>query len=409
MPTIGIIAEYNPFHNGHVYQLQKIRELYPDCRIITVISGGFTQRGECAILSKWQRAESAVRHGADLVLELPACYAVRSAQDFAMGGVKLLNSLGIVDMLAFGMESTDLDILDKIANFTESDRAQELLQREIKKGTSYGAALRKVIISHDEFSHFTEILSGPNTVLALEYLRALKHTGSAMKPLAIHRTETDHHSTEINTNIASGTAIRQEITQAQTDWQKVKQAVPNITFNQLSTSDTPDTEMLYRSVLHTLSQATLPFISSIYTINEGLENRLIASMKNSHSLQGIVDNTSAKRYTKSRIMRSIFYLLLGLTKEHIFYLDNLLPQYARVLAFEVKGRDLLREIKNTTPVPIITKLSDYITSQDMRSGKQLTDLQAMLTLDIRSTDLQATCMNKPIYGRDFITSPVYVK
>lgn len=409
MTTVGIISEYNPFHNGHRHHIRCVRERYPEAQIISVMGGSFTQRGECAILSKWQRAESAVRNGVDLVVELPASYTVRSAQDFARGGVQLLNAMGVVDLLSFGTKYADADAIMKAADYADTQEAQQLLHQEIQKGLSYGAALRKVMEYAPELQDIPYILQDPNSVLALEYVRSLKSTGSAMKPLPILRIGADHHSMEIGTEIASGTAIRTAIQQLSADNKTICNTVPEITYADLIASDIPYMENLFHPLLNRICFSPHEELSEIYGVNEGLENRIVNAAYRAKSLGEFIQLVSTKRYSHSRIRRLVFYILRDIKKEYMQKIDNARPQYIRVLAFNQTGRSILRDLKSATSLPVITKFSDYFTDDDVRHTGELSDLKRQLILDVYSTDLQGMCMKKPILGRDFTTSPIFVR
>lgn len=409
MTTVGIIAEYNPFHNGHACQIQCIRKKYQDARIIAVMSGGFTQRGECAILSKWQRAESAVRNGVDLVVELPASYAVRSAQDFANGGVLLLNSMGVVDILAFGAKNADNDLLMKVATHADSTVIQEQLHLEIQQGLSYGAALRKTLHNVPELISHPDLLNDPNNILSLEYMRALKRSGSAMQPLPIQRTGADHDSKEITSNIASGTAIRTKLEKSADDISDIANVVSKSTYEFLKTADLPDMGYIFRTLLSKIHLTSYADLSSVYGINEGLENRLIDAAYRAKSLDDFIAIVSTKRYSHSRIRRIIFHILCGINKEYMNSIDSSLPQYIRVLAFNDTGRSILRDFKTSTPLPVITKFSSYLTTDALLCNDELSPLQKQLLLDVHATDLQGMCMNTPKLGRDFTTSPMFIK
>lgn len=409
MTTVGIIAEYNPFHNGHAHQIRCLREKHDDVRIIAVMSGSFTQRGECAILTKWQRAESAVRNGVDLVVELPASYAVRSAQDFANGGVKLLNAMGVVDLLAFGAKNTDVDVLTTAATYADSDETQRQLHQEIQQGISYGAALRRIMSQSPILCSHHDLLDDPNTLLALEYIRALKRTGSTIHPLPIQRTGAHHNSLEISSSIASGTAIRTILAKSSNNISEIETTVPKSTYDNLRRSKFPHMEYLFRLLLNKIHDASYSYISSIFGINEGLENRLMDAASKAASLEEFISLVSTKRYSHSRIRRIIFHLLCAINKETIQLVDDTSPQYIRVLSFNERGRTILRELKTATPLPVITKFSDYFTTYDLHSDRKLSPLKQQLRLDVLSTDLQGLCIEPPTLGRDFTTSPIFVK
>ena len=205
-PTIGLIAEYNPFHNGHVYQLAKLRELHPDAAIVVIMSGSFTQRGGAAIADKWTRAAWAVRGGADLVLELPYAFACRSAEHFASGGVQCLAGLGCIDALALGAEAEHIEPLEKAAACMDDAALQEALHARIAGGASYAAAMAAEVAARTGVA--AEVLRAPNNILGMEYLRAVRRFAPEMETLLVQRVGTDYHDTDMHGRFASASAIR---------------------------------------------------------------------------------------------------------------------------------------------------------------------------------------------------------
>lgn len=406
MPVTGIIAEYNPFHNGHKHQLKTIREQFNDAEIIVAMSGSITQRGETAILDKWSRAKIAVANGADLVIELPAVYAIRSAQDFARGGVRLFNSLNIVDNLAFGTEYPEDKRLQSAGVFLETSEAQNILHEKIKKGLSYAGAVTEIL--QEKFSFSEKILREPNTILGLEYIRSMIHTGSAIKPLPLLRKGAGHRQENISDNIASGTAIRQEAKKSIPDYKKISETVPQEILYLLE-KNFADSDKLFLPLLYKLNNINICSLKNIYGISEGIENRLLASLKNPHSFGDIINAMTTRRYTIARCQRAIMYLLLGITSDEMMFFDNMPPQYIRILAFNNTGRNLLKKIKEASPLPLISKTSDYLNSQDILNNNIHTDLQKMLSLDVKATNLQSLCFKSPQTNLDFTTSPIYIK
>lgn len=406
MPVTGIIAEYNPFHNGHKYQLKTIREQFNNAEIIVAMSGSITQRGETAILDKWSRAKIAVANGADLVIELPAVYAIRSAQDFARGGVRLFNSLNIVDNLAFGTEYPEDKRLQSAGVFLETSEAQNIIHEKIKKGLSYAGAVTEIL--QEKFSFSEKILREPNTILGLEYIRSIIHTNSAIKPLPLLRKGAGHRQENISDNIASGTAIRQEAKKSIPDYKKISETVPQEILYLLE-KNFADSDKLFLPLLYKLNDINICSLKNIYGISEGIENRLLASLKNPHSFGDIINAMTTRRYTIARSQRAIMYLLLGITCDEMIFFDNMPPQYIRILAFNNTGRNLLKKIKEASPLPLISKTSDYLNSQDILNNNIHTDLQQMLSIDVKATNLQGLCFKSPQTNLDFTTSPVYIK
>lgn len=405
MEITGIIAEYNPFHNGHLYQINKIKE-QGDSLIIAVISGSFTQRGEAAIFDKWQRAKCAVESGCDIVLELPFVFACRSAQDFACGGVQLLSRLGIVTQLAFGAESDDLTLLTKLAAQLDSQDFQNQLHEKITNGLSYAQALTKVLAT-DDITH--ELLHQPNNILAIEYLRSLQKMNASIKPLLIPRQGADYHDENIHGHVASATAIRQALYQADST-ANLAAVLPPATYkltSQLLTSQIPSMNRLYLPLQAKLLTSQMTDLQKIYGINEGLENRILDMSKTANHWQGLVQAVTTKRYPASRIARTLLYLLLDIDKESIAQFDQSGPLYARLLAASLRGRNFLGTLKKHSTIPLISKTSQYLTTNKRREAPQsLTPLQKMLRMDTIATELRSLACESPSPRNDFQQSPL---
>ena len=408
MEITGIIAEYNPFHNGHLYQIKKIKE-QGESLIIAVMSGSFTQRGEAAIFDKWQRAETAVKSGCDIVLELPFAFACRSAQDFARGGVTLLNRLGIVNQLAFGAECADLSILQNIALQLDDKTFQEKLHAHIDQGLSYAQAVNAAL---DLDTEITALIKQPNNILAIEYLRSLHLLSSDIRPLLIPRQGAGYHEEKINGNLASATAIRHALYRGEnlSDLKAVMPPASQELTSQILTSQLPKMNRLYLPLQAKLLTSQLPDLQKIYGINEGLENRILDCAKTADSWQELTQSVTTKRYPTSRIARTLLYLLMGIDKDSIALFDQTGPLYARLLAVSPQGKTILREIKAQSSLPLITKTSQYLTTAKRREVQtDLTPLEQMLRLDTLATELrQLTCEIKSPRN-DFQQSPIFIR
>ncbi|SFW23065.1 nucleotidyltransferase [Selenomonas ruminantium] len=413
MKVTGIIAEYNPFHNGHLYQINKIKE-QGDSLIIAVISGSFTQRGEAAIFDKWQRAKCAVESGCDIVLELPFVFACRSAQDFARGGVELLSRLGIVTQLAFGAETADLPLLTRLAAQLDSPDFQSQLHENIASGLSYAQALTKVLATDDD-TH--EILHQPNNILAIEYLRSLQKLNVPIRPLLIPRQGAGYHDKNLQDNFASATAIRQVLYTAD-NTADLAAVLPPATYELTShfltcqnlTCQLPDMNQLFLPLQAKLLTSQIADLQKIHGINEGLENRILDLSKTAENWQALIQAVTTKRYPASRIARTLLYLLLGIDKEAIAQFDMSGPLYARLLAASSKGKMHLKDIKAHSTIPLITKTSQYLTTNKRREAlKSLTPLEQMLRLDTIATELRSLTCKIPAPCNDFQQSPVFSK
>lgn len=398
MKVCGIIAEYNPFHNGHCYMIKKIRERIKDVVIIAIMSGSFTQRGDVAILDKWIRAKTAVENGCDVVFELPFAYAVRSGEFFAKGAVKILNQLNI-DYLAFGSETNNLDFLNNIAKIVDNADTQDKIHTAIKNGASYAQALTSAL-----YVDFGEnICLNPNDILAVEYLKALKNF--KIEPIIIKRTTANHNDKEINSNISSASAIRAELKRKNPNFDLLKSNLPTQSLDKLYFH-----EKFFRLILAKIFTSNFHDLQNIHNVNEGLEHRILKMAKISQNYSELIQKVSAKRYSKSRINRLFTYILMGFTKDMAKKTDES-NSYARLLAFNSRGAKILRKIKSKSKIPIIEKTSRFITENTLyQDFSELSPQQTSLALDIRATNLQTLfCNSYERINKDFLTSPIYIE
>ena len=396
MQVTGIIAEYNPFHNGHQYHIRQAKRLTQQ-PVIVAMSGSFMQRGEPAILSKWQRAALAVSCGADLVLELPCAFTLRSAEFFAQGGVSLLAASGCVNALCCGVESADCDF-PALARIACDAGVQEQLQALLRQGTSYASAWEQLFAAHSE--KLEKPLSSPNDILALSYTQAILRHGYDIEPLYVQRQDSGYNSTEISSTLASATAIRQALATGNASWQ---QAVPPATQDALLHAGY-DERLLWQLICYRLRLLSPAEIAARTECSEGLENRLKQAADRG-SLAQAVAACSSKRYTASRCRRLLLQLLCDVPREawaqqHAAYL--------RVLAFNDTGRQLLKQMKKTAALPLITKLGrgwQYDVDQTEACHTQL-------ALELKATDVWSLLQKRPELnrqGNDYYMSPVYLK
>lgn len=375
MKTMAVICEYNPFHNGHKYQLTEHKKQLCADSVICLMSGSFVQRGAPAIHDKWTRAEDAVLNGADLVLELPVVYSCQSAQRFATGAVKLLDNLGIVDFLSFGSESGDMEKLKECAKILNSDEFNMLLEEKIKSGLNFPSARTDVF--KENYSDIDEsLLDSPNNILALEYLNALKSINSKIEPVTIKR----------NQSFESASQIREKISKNE----DVSSLIPTQTHN---TYNQKSYDNIVRFHFRLSSYTAL---REICDMNEGLEYRFKKALQQTFTADSLASTVKSKRYTRTRIDRIIVNSLLGIEDED----TKLEPQYVRVLAFNKKGRELLSQMKKTSLIPIITKMADAIPDNP--------DFERMLEKDILSTDIYSVITNQES-GLDYKQSPIVIK
>ena len=413
MDVIGVIAEYNPFHYGHAWQLRELRRRFPSTDgIIVVMSGSITQRGTPAVLDKWTRAGHAVDGGADLVLELPFVFACRSAQDFARGGVSLLMQLGVVSHLAFGTEAADIAPLERAAREIDTEKIQHRIAHGLSMGLSYAAALSSALA--EQLGIEERILRTPNNILGMEYLRALHAKDADITPLALPRKTAAHGETRLRSGITSASSIRTVLERDVPSWEHIAACVlPNVLGDLRRTHPhaLPSHGELLRLLRYEILTMTDTELHSIYGISEGIENRLVRALRMAETYEELLTHASSKRYPKSRIGRLAIHLLLRLQKAQAEDFDHAGCLYIRLLAFNGRGRMLLRRIKKFSPLPIITRTAEVLSSDARaRSPAKLSLLQQMLSFDTRATELRTLTLPQQhgsVCGTDFLTSPIY--
>jgi len=417
MNVLGIIAEYNPFHNGHLYHLEQSRKLCSTDYTVCVMSGSFIQRGEPALVNKWARAEMALLSGIDLVLELPVVYAMSSAEYFAYGGVKILDSLGIVDHLCFGSESGSLEGLKAVAEVlhNEPQPYKELLKKYLNGGISYPAAresaLKEYFERTDGFSEdIGSTMGQSNNILGVEYLKALKRLGSRIKPFTISRIHNSYNTEDITGSISSATSIRKYIfdrPSVSPDSIPVR-ALPEPTIQVLEREFGSGRGPVFSHSFASIILASIRKMSSrqlklLPYVSEGLENRIKDSADNSGTLYELIDKVCTKRYTRTRIQRALFHLLTGLTSnEFDNFNQNGGPQYIRVLGFNSKGRQLLSALKDTASLPVIVKAANFKNTSNPLVNR-------MLEIESHSTDMYVLGYQNPEFryaGQEFTQNVV---
>ena len=413
MDVIGVIAEYNPFHYGHAWQLRELRRRFPSTDgVIVVMSGSITQRGTPAVLDKWTRAGHAVDGGADLVLELPFVFACRSAQDFARGGVSLLMQLGVVSHLAFGTEAADIAPLERAAREIDTEKIQHRIAHGLSMGLSYAAALSSALA--EQLGIEARILRTPNNILGMEYLRALHAKDADITPLALPRKTAAHGEARLRSGITSASSIRTVLERDVPSWEHIAACVlPNVLGDLRRTHPhaLPSHGELLRLLRYEILTMTDTELHSIYGISEGIENRLVRALRMAETYEELLTHASSKRYPKSRIGRLAIHLLLRLQKAQAEDFDHAGCLYIRLLAFNGRGRMLLRRIKKFSPLPIITRTAEVLSSDARaRSPAKLSLLQQMLAFDTRATELRTLTLPQQhgsVCGTDFLTSPIY--
>lgn len=397
MKTIGIICEYNPFHNGHAHQLHTLASEYPDALRICIMSGSFVQRGEPALFSKFDRARWAILGGADIVIELPTLYSLGSAQLFGTGAIRMVKALSI-DTLSFGSETTDLNTLIGIAKRMDCESTQNELRSYLKEGMSYGTAFRKALGA--------EMLSTPNALLGLEYIRAGLKYHPDLAYIPIQRTS-NHHNQTIDQELPSGTALRQLITTTNfiDMCSALQAAIPTTILDditrRIANGDYVDYSR-YHDMVHMLSRRiSASELERFVDFTEGIEHLWLKAAQQP-TWESAINQIKSKRYTYARLQRMGAYLILGITKDLINVAMDEGPQYARLLAFNDRGRQWLRTEHD---IPVIQKWA--------KAPTQLNNLgKSMHHIDTLATDIQALCFHnegKRIGHTDYTYTPQYIK
>ena len=337
MKVIGIVVEYNPFHNGHLYQINKIKKLYKNSTIIIILSSHFTQRGIPSLINKWDKTRIALNYGVDLVVELPFPFSSQSADIFACGSIKLLNELKI-DTLVFGSESDNLNMLKEIAKVQINNKKfDDLVKKYLKNGINYPTALNKAV---KEITGFET--NNPNDLLGISYIKEIIKNNYNIEIKLIKR-ENNFHDIKEDKNIISATNIRNKINNNE----YINKYVPNLTLNYLNKNI--DENYFKYLKYKILSDNDL---SKYQTVDEGLEHKIKKEITNANSLDELIKKIKTKRYTYNKIYRMLTHILVGFTKEDAKTFKEI--EYIRVLGFTTKGKKHLKSIKKEVNLPIIT-------------------------------------------------------
>ncbi len=377
MKAIGIIAEYNPFHNGHAYQIKKIRELTQADYIIIAMSGDFVQRGTPAIIDKYARTKMALCCGADLVIELPSLWSTSSAESFAMAGVTLFEKMGCVTGLCFGAETQNLSLLSQIADILVEEPSfyRNALTAYLKTGLAFPLAREKAICDYlyeTNVNHFIEqqddaanILCKPNNILAIEYLKALKRRYSSITPYLLKREGAGYHETAILENqtapTASATAIRHALANSSAD--SLTSAMPAAALTILNDYLTAKSFLQpndFSSVLgYKLLTSDSKTLAAIGDCNTDIANRIYKNRMQFINFDQFCEQNKSKDITYTRISRILLHLMLNFTNQDYFDAKKLdyIP-YLKILGFKKSSSALLKELKQTSQIPVISKLAD---------------------------------------------------
>ncbi len=352
MEIIGLICEYNPFHNGHLYHIKKIKEMFPDSLLILVLNGYFLERGEISILTKEDKVKLSLEYGIDIVLELPVLFGTQSADIFASTALTILNCFG-VEKLVFGSELHNMNALTEIVESIENPLYNEKVKTFLKTGMNYPTALAKAISSPYDFNN-------PNDLLAISYIKTIRKETFPIESISIKRTN-DYHDLESTDTVISASNIR-------TRWKNEEDITKYLPKDSKDALLKENDEIFFKLLKAKI--LTTPHLDSFLTVDEGIESRLVDMMKKSITMEEFQNNVKTKRYTYNKIRRMCVHLLLGITKE-----DNKKATlaYIKVLGFSKKGQNYLKTVKKTNPLPITV---------DKNSLQYKTEIKASLVYDL---------------------------
>lgn len=421
MNLLGLIVEYNPFHNGHMYHLNESKKISNATHTIAVMSGNFMQRGTPALLDKFTRAEIAVKNGVDLVVELPTLYACQSAEIFAHGAVALLNSLNCVDSICFGSEVGNIDILYLISKILidEPSEFKNTLKVFLNEGLPFPKARSNTLfdyitknnlydISKDEL---TDILNSPNNILGIEYIKSILKLNSQIKPYTINRVDSGYNSINIDSSICSASAIRNSL-KISGNLNNIKYTIPKFTYDIIydvvKNGFKPIFDDDFYQILSSIVFRDKDNLNDYFEVNEGIENKIYNSIFKSKNLEELKNKIKSKRYTMTKISRTLNNIMLGIKKQDIIKTKDLkqIP-YLRVLAFNDKGCEILKQINKSSDIKVITKFSKikHIDSDIFKT---------LISYDIKSTNMYNLIYykNNPALLKgpmDYFISPKYIK
>jgi predicted nucleotidyltransferase len=408
MRAVGLVTEYNPFHNGHLHHLrQSLRMTGADASVV-VMSGHFLQRGEPALVDKWVRTEMALAAGVDLVFELPFAFACNIAPHFAMGAVQSLDALGVLDSLCFGSEAGDLAQLDKVASVLveRQDELARLTAARLRDGVSYPVARSSVVAG---FLPKTppDILASPNNILGIEYLKALRSSGSRLVPYTIKRLGAGYHDTDVTSQVASATGIRQMIAAGKgVDFWLPKSC--RKTLNEaLQAGRHLDAERLFIALQsHLLHESEV--LRDVYLVDDGIDRRISLAALQAGSFADLVAEVKSRQWTQTRIQRILMYLLLQVKATEMQAFLQVGPLYLRLLGSSERGRKILARARRRKSLPIIADPARATNTlrkfyRHRSTFQQLAE--EMLRLDVRATRIYALLQQQP--SGDYLNQDYY--
>lgn len=406
MHIAGIVAEYNPFHNGHAYQIQTLKKEKHIDFVIAVMSGHFSQRGLPTIADKFTRTKMALASGVDMIIELPTPFATSSAERFSEAAISLLHQTGIVDTLCFGSECGDLEALDLVARtlINPPPIFSTKLKTYLRSGLSFPRAREQALIDtleidSDSIGVYSSIINNPNNILGIEYIKALHKYQSDIKPFTIQRIHAGYHDLQVTGAITSATAIRHLVLQK--DFDTIKTCMPTASFSYLNESlhHIPSYEKLYSFLNYKLIMSNKEDLYALWDIPEELIHSILNHFPYCETLEELMDKVSSKTYTRATVQRSLLRILLHITKEDMQSLELLgWAPYIRILGCKHTALSLLGKISKKATCPVITNVGKSYPSLNERQ-------KCLMDYELKATALyHSLSSNTPNYKQDFTQS-----
>ncbi len=408
MKVLGIVSEYNPFHNGHKFHIEQSKKISGCDFVIAVMSGNFVQRGEPAIFDKWTRTKAALNNGVDMVIEIPTYFSTSSAEFFSECAVRILENTGIVNMISFGSESGHIEYIEKTANilYNEPQNFKYAIKKELSKGLPFPTARGNAL---EQIANIPkEILENPNNILGIEYLKTLKKINSKITPVTIKREKAHYNSKNIESTIASATAIREYIknNNINTAFSAVPKNCIDIYSEALNCKKAPIFKNnLSHFLNYKLRTSNEEYLKNILDVTEGLENRILKSLYEYYDFEEICDYIKSKRYTYTKIQRAILHIILDIQKNDFSqFIENGFSQYIRVLGFKKDSSIILSELTKKSKIPVITNTKNIYSQLDEIGIK-------MFEKEIQFTDIYfalSPSKNMRIPKKEFSTPMVII-
>lgn len=400
MNITGIITEYNPLHNGHIYHINESKKLTKCDGIVCIMSGNFAQRGIPSIVDKWERTKLALHYGVDLIIELPTIYSLSSAEFFAFGAITLLSSLGVINNICFGSESGNIDDIKQISEVLckEPKLFKDSLKAYLDEGLSYPVARSNALIKYFKNNYkIKDILNNSNNILGIEYCKSIIRCNSTIVPYTIVRKGSSYNESSLYDSFSSATSIRHYL-KSNKDISILKDILPKETFNTMLKNISENSLAFEDSILKFIKYKSLTQnnkLEKLPDVSEGLHNKIYKSLKEHSSYEDVILNTKSKRYTYTRLSRILCQYFIGMEEYDLLSLRKAPASYGRILGFNNKGREILKQIKKHSSIPLYTKMPKTFDDS--------------FKLDIQATRAYSLLNKNVTPESDFTTSPIYFK